>query len=316
MSLRKDLSNKDKFIITAELNPPKGTDAKPTLEKAQKIRDLVSAINITDNSGAGMKMSPLALCHLIQIKLGVDTIWQMTCRDRNRLALQSDLLGGIPLGIKNILPLRGDDPKISDHPGINASYDLGTEELLEAIQKLKEGKDLADNEVKVEAVPFDYCVGSAAHPGLPDLNAQTETMKRRIDLGVEFFQSQICFEKEQINKFYEAIGDELASKTILGITPIKSLKQAEFMNKNIFGVTVPEDSLKHLETASDQQAKGLELARELVEHIKTMPFKGIHVMAIGQENILDTVIQKLTTFSGASSHSTAAGSESTTPQMQ
>lgn len=304
MSLRSDLENRDKFIITAELNPPKGTSLAKLMTNAKKIKDLVSAINITDNSGANMKMFSLAPSYLIQQELGVDSIWQVTCRDRNRLGIQSDLLSGVALGLRNLLPLRGDDPKTGDHPDCGQNYDLQTEELLQAIDSMKAGKDQAGNEIDISEVPFDYCVGSAAHPGVPDLAGQAETMKRRQGMGVEFFQTQICFENDQLDKFYEAIGEDLARKTIVGVTPIKSLGQAKFMNDNIYGVTVPEEFLKELEEAANssedkeeskkaQQQKGLELTKRFVDHLRTLPFKGIHLMAIGQESVLDQIIPTL-----------------------
>ena len=300
MSLRTDLQSK-KFIITAELNPPKGSNPQQAIENARKISKLVSAINITDNSGAAMKMCSLVLSYLIQREAGVNAIWQLTCRDRNRLALQSDLLGAAALGLSNILVLRGDAPL--EPLKEEKCFDLNTEDLIQAIAALKSGTDLDGNPLK-EGVP-DYCMAAAAHPGVPNLIAQKDTMLKRMDMGVEFFQTQICFEKEQINKFIESIGEELASRTILGVTPLKALAQANFMNKNIFGVTVPDSHLKLMEQAlggadpksehakASQQKQGLELARDLVAYIKTTPLKGIHVMAIGQEDILDQVIRSI-----------------------
>lgn len=289
MSLRKAIQNKD-FVITTEINPPKGCDPSIALANASKIKGLVDAINLTDNSAATMKMSPLVLSYLIQKETGIETIWQMTCRDRNRLALQSDLMGGAALGLINLLLLKGDPP--NEPIKEEKCFDVGTEELITIINQLKQGKDSEGKELK--SSPPDFCMAAAAHPGLPNLAAQKETMLRRLDLGVEFFQTQICFEKEQINKFVDSIGDELASKTILGITPLKSLGQANFMNKNIFGVTVPDADIAAMEAAGDDASKrGLELAKDLVDHIKTTPLKGIHVMAIGQEDILDKIVSTI-----------------------
>ncbi len=300
MSFREDLLTKD-FIITAEINPPKGSHPEQAIKNAKKINNLVSAINITDNSGAAMKMCSLVLSYLIQKEAGVNAIWQMTCRDRNRLALQSDLLGAAALGLSNLLILRGDAPLAPIKE--EKCFDLSTEDLIQAVTALKSGKDLDANELK-EGVP-DFCMAAAAHPGVPNLAAQKETMLKRLDMGIEFFQTQICFEKSQIDKFVESIGDELASKTILGITPLKTLAQANFMNKNIFGVTVPDLHLELMQKAlgdldpkseqgkAAQQEQGLELARDLVSYIKTTPLKGIHVMAIGQEDILDQVIKSI-----------------------
>jgi 5,10-methylenetetrahydrofolate reductase len=304
MSLRSDL-NSNKFIITTEINPPKSADVSESIINASKVKNLVSAINITDNSGAGMKMSSMVLSYLIQSKLGLETIWQITCRDRNRLALQSDMLGAWALGIKNILALRGDIPPGASGLKEEKCFDLNTDELLVAIQKMKIGEDL-DGKIftPLNNLP-EFCTGSAAHPGVPDLKTQKETMQKRMDSGVEYFQTQICFEKDQINRFIDSIGSELASKTLLGLTPLKSFKQAEFMNKNVWGVTVPETHLSIMQSAilendpdSDeskqkQHLAGLEMAYDLFEYIKTTPLKGVHIMAIGQEQVLDLIIKKL-----------------------
>ncbi len=301
MSLREDLKQKN-FIITAELNPPRAADPLSLIENAKKVSSLVSAINITDNSGANSKMCSLVASHLIQSKTGIETIWQITCRDRNRLGLQSDLYGAWALGLRNILPLKGDAPQAA--LSADKCFDLNTEELITMITKLKENLDYEDKPVK-NLQPINFCIGSASHPGMPDLNSQFETMKRRMDQGVEFFQTQICYEKDQINKFIDAIGNDLASKTILGVTPLKTIKQAHFMNQNVFGVTVPEYEIKALEFAlgandpeSEEgkklmQEEGLKLTKALVDHIKTTPLKGIHIMAIGQENKLDQIIGSL-----------------------
>ena len=302
MSLRQDLSSKD-FVITAELNPPKHIDLSKLISNAAKLKGLVSAINITDNSGAGMKMTSLAASYIMQRDVGIEAIWQLTCRDRNRLGLQSDLVGGAALGLKNLLILRGDIPVKDGSLPEEKCFDFATEDLLQAIQALKSGKDYDGIELKGTAP--DFCVAAAAHPGMPDLSQQTETMKRRFGNGAEFFQTQICFEKEQIKKFIESIGDELASKTLLGITPLKTIKQAEFMNKNIWGVTVPDSQIKIIQDAlsgkdaqSDagkvlMQEQGLALAKELVGYIKTTPLRGIHIMAIGQEGVLDKIIKAI-----------------------
>lgn len=287
MSLRQDLQSKS-FVITAELNPPKSADPSHVIANAQKIKTLVSAVNLTDNSAAAMKMCPLALGYLIQQE-GLEVIWQLTCRDRNRLALQSDLLGGFALGLRNLLLLKGDAPQASTSLKSEKCFDLNTDDLLLAIQKMQAGEDYDGN--KLEPSTLDYCVGAAAHPALLDLDAQKQTMLRRIDLGVEFFQTQICFDLNQIEKFAESIGPELLSRTLLGVTPLKSFKQAQFIDANIFGVKVPDQLMKSMDIdPALQQAQGLAFMQELVASVKELGFKGVHVMAIGQEDNLDNVI--------------------------
>ncbi|MCH2227795.1 MAG: methylenetetrahydrofolate reductase [Candidatus Caenarcaniphilales bacterium] len=300
MSLKTDLNSGD-FVITAELNPKKSFTCETLIENAKKLKGLVSAINVTDNSGAGVKMTPLVASYLMQQETGIEAIWQITCRDRNRLALQSDILGAAALGLKNILPLRGDDPKQGDYPEVTAAFDILTEDLIKAIKLLESGKDMADKDLKPYN-PYEFCVGAAAHPGMPDLETQKETMLRRVGLGTEFFQTQICFDNTQLKNFRDSINDDLAAKTLLGITPIKTLKQANFMNKNIWGVDVPPELLASLENAIEgldpsseeamkrQKQVGLENASEITKLVKEMGFKGIHLMAIGQETVLAEIL--------------------------
>lgn len=304
MSLKEDLSNTN-FIATAELNPPKSFECEKLLENASKLKGLVSAINITDNSGATVKISSMTVSHLIYREFNIEPIWQITCRDRNRLAVQSDLLSAKLLNLVNILPLRGDELKQGDYPDAKASFDLNTEELIQVIKKLETGSDLAGKELKPHLNNFKFCVGSAAHPGLEDLTAQKETMLRRLSLGVDFFQTQICFDLDQLKRFRDVIGQDLAAKTLLGITPIKSLKQAEFMNKNIWGVSVPEyistdleavvknEKLSEAESIEMQREIGLKYSQEICLHVKNLGFKGIHLMAIGQEAHLSEILQRI-----------------------
>ncbi len=316
MSLRQDLAS-NKFVFTAELNPPKAADISTLLERARPLKGLVSAINITDNSGASMKMASLAVSYLMQRETGLEAIWQMTCRDRNRLALQSDLLGGWALGLRNILVLSGDPPDKGDAPTTKGCFDLKSDELLTAVAKLRKGKDFDDNNLDKGIASLsqaarndaygivDYCTAAAAHPGLPDLKQQAETMQRRFDTGAEFFQTQIVFEIEQLKRFADSIPEALAKKTLIGITPLKTLGQANFINKNIWGVSIPEahiaamtaaigsDDAKSPAALKRQHQAGLEIAQAIVKEIRKLPFKGVHVMAIAQEDKLFDIISAL-----------------------
>ncbi len=301
MTLRQDLSS-NKFIFTAELNPPKAANADILIARARPLKNLVSAINITDNSGASMKMASLAVSYLMQRETGIEAIWQMTCRDRNRLGLQSDLLGGWALGLRNILILSGDPADKGDAPTTKGSFDLKSDELLTAVSKLKQGQDFDNN--KVEGV-IDYCAAAAAHPGAPDLKAQAETMQRRLDAGAEFFQTQIVFDIDQLKRFADSIPESLARKTLVGITPLKTLGQANFINKNIWGVNIPEanmatmtaaigtDDAKSPDAMKRQHEAGLEIAQKLTAELRKLPFKGAHIMAIAQEDRLVDIIKYL-----------------------
>ena len=288
MALAEALNSK-KFIVTCELAPPKGTDVSNLSKMAVLLNNLVDAVNLTDGQGGNMRMCPLAAAHFL-LKEGIDIIWQLTCRDRNRIALQADCLGASAIGIKNVLPMRGDDPKSGDHPDAKAVFDLETTELIKVLKKLNDGFDMTGNELKGKT---NFLIGCTAHPNAPDLIKQKELIKERFSLGAGFVQTQICYEIDQIKKFIDSLG-EFAKKTIIGITPLKSLKMASFMNEKVFGVTVPEKIMKRIEGTKDQRQEGLVFAQEIVNELKSTGVGGIHVMAVGQEQALPEVIKFLT----------------------
>ena len=288
MTLAEALNSK-RFIVTCELAPPKGTDVSNLSRMAISLKDLVSAINLTDGQGGNMRMCPLAASYFL-LRDGVDVIWQLTCRDRNRIALQADCLGASAIGIRNVLPMRGDDPKSGDHPEAKGVFDLETTELIKTLKKLNDGFDMAGNELRGKT---NFLIGCTAHPNAPDLIKQRDTLKERFDIGAGFIQTQICYEIDQIKRFVDSLGD-LSKKAIIGITPLKGMKMANFMNEKVFGVTVPEKIMKRIESAKEQKEEGLAISKEIVDELRKLPVGGIHVMAVGQENELPNIIQLLT----------------------
>ena len=282
-------SKSKKFIITCELAPPKGTDVSHLTTMTSLLKDQVDAVNLTDGQGGNMRMCPLAAATFL-LKEGLDVIWQITCRDRNRIALQADCLGAHAIGIRNVLPMRGDDPKAGDHPDAKPVFDLETTELIKVLKKLNDGFDMSGKELKGKT---SFLIGCTAHPNAPDLLKQKDTLRERFDIGASFIQTQICYEIDQIKKFLDSLGD-LASKIIIGITPLKNIKMANFMNEKVFGVSVPKEVMERLEHAQDQRQEGLNIAKEIVDQIKNTNAGGVHVMAVGQENELPSIIQVLT----------------------
>lgn len=278
-----------KFIITCELEPPKGTDVSSLTQMAQALRGKVDAINLTDGQGANMRMCPLAAATFV-LKEGVDVIWQVTCRDRNKIALQADCLGASAIGIRNVLPMRGDDPKAGDHPDAQGVFELSTTELITALNKLNNGTDMSGKELKGST---NFFIGCTAHPNAPDLQKQKQTINERFSIGAGFVQTQICYEVGKLKKFVDSMG-ELAKKTIIGITPLKSVKMATFMNEKMFGVSVPDKIMTRLEKSKDAQKEGLQIAKEIVDELKGFGIGGIHVMAVGQVKELPNIIQFLT----------------------
>ncbi|MDJ0625811.1 MAG: methylenetetrahydrofolate reductase [Candidatus Caenarcaniphilales bacterium] len=282
--------NSNKFIVTCELAPPKGDDFSQLIENAKPLKGIVDAINITDGQGGNMRMSSVIASHLIQRDAEVEAICQLVCRDRNRIGLQSDILGASALRLKNYLALSGDKAKYGDHPNAQDVFDLGTDDLLKAFGNFSKGIDL--NENKINAVIDDFCVGAAAHPNVPSLEEQARKMKAREVLGVSFFQTQIVYETDQLKRFLDSIG-EIKVPVLIGITPLKSVKMANFMNEKVYGVSVPQNLIERLEKSDDPQTEGIEISLELIQKVKELGGRGIHIMAINQEKRLKEIINRI-----------------------
>lgn len=288
MSLREALK-KGKLIITSELAPPKGTDVSSITNIAMKLRGKIDAVNLTDGQGGNMRMCPMAAATFI-LNEGVDVIWQLTCRDRNRIGLQADCLGASALGIKNVLPMKGDDPKSGDNPEANGVFDLDTTELIKMINGLNNGIDLPGNELKGKT---DFTIGCTAHPNLPDLEKQYQTTKYRFEIGATFIQTQICYDLDQLRNFISSL-KEFSKKTIIGITPLKSFKMAQFMNEKVFGVNVPEEILNRMKSSENETEEGLKISKEIISEISKLGIGGVHIMAVGQEQKLPDIVEYLT----------------------
>ncbi|VVB93677.1 Methylenetetrahydrofolate reductase [uncultured archaeon] len=286
MSFREKLDS-GKFIITAELSPPKGTDFKSMLEDAELIKDIVDAINVTDNQRAVMRMSPLAACSLLQNK-GYETIMHLTCRDRNRLALQSELLGAYALGIRNILVMSGDHPVKGDHEGAKPVYDLDSVQLLGLIQELNRGFDLSGN--RLEGHP-DFCTGAVTNTELNEVSLIK--LGKKIRMGASFIQTQAVFDADLFSSFVEKI-NQIKSKRIkilAGIIPLKSEKNALFLNKNIAGTKVPENLIDRMRKAKNPEALGIEIAVELINELHGI-CDGVHIMPVGNHGSTRKILEK------------------------
>ncbi|MBI4209327.1 MAG: methylenetetrahydrofolate reductase [Deltaproteobacteria bacterium] len=281
--LREELSS-GKFVITCEFSPPKGTDLGPTLEKVKKLKNKIVAINMTDNNRAVMRMSPLGACVAL-LQERVDPIMQITCRDRNRMAIQSDLLAASALGIKNILTLWGDPIKNGDHPDGKEVYDLNSAgDLLNVIAKLNSGKDLMGNALEGKT---DLFPGAAADPGAP-LDKHIPGMEKKIEAGARFFQTQAFYQFDKFERFMEKAAP-LKVPIIGGIILLKSVKMANFINQNLPGVKVPEALIKELEGATDPLRKGMEIAARQIQFLKGL-CQGAHLMTIGREDLVGEIL--------------------------
>lgn len=273
-----------KFIITSEIGPPKGIDIEELLKDAELVKDRVDAINVTDLQSSVMRVGSLAICKLL-IDRGIEPVFQVTCRDRNRLALQSDLLSAAVFGIENVLALTGDHPVLGDHPQAKPVFDLDSIQLLGAIETLQSGKDMVGKELKGSP---KFCVGAVVNPGADPLEPEIMKMEKKIAAGALFFQTQAIYDVDLFKKFLEA-SRHLNTTIIAGIVLLKSAGMARFMNKNVAGVFVPDALIQEMEKAEDRSAKSIEIAARLIKELKPL-CQGIHIMPIGWDKKVPLVL--------------------------
>jgi len=286
MTLKSALES-GKFAITAEIGPLKGTDVTEINEVAELLHGKVDAANVTDQQSSVMRLGSLVTCHLL-VQKGLDPVFQTTCRDRNRIALQSDLLSAAVLGVKNVLAITGDVPALGDHPQAMPVYDLDSVQLLWVISKLNEGHDMMDNELHGKT---DFFPGAVVNPGA-DTEASFELqlikMEKKIKAGARFFQTQAVYDVNRFVKFMKR-AEGWKVPILAGIIPLKSVGMARYMNKNVAGVFVPEELIKKMADAPDKTKMGIEIATNLIKELKGV-CQGVHIMAIGWEKKVPEVL--------------------------
>ncbi len=285
-----ELFKQGEFVISAEVGPPKGCHADELIEDAKKYLTNVHAINVTDNQSSVMRLGSLAVCKALK-DAGFNPIFQMTCRDRNRLALQSDLLSAAMFGIDNVLALTGDHTFIGDHPQAKPVFDLDSASLLYTMCQLEQGKDLAGLDLVGEAPSF--AKGAVVSPCSDSVDAQLVKMERKIAAGAEFFQTQAVFDSEQFIKFMEK-AKEFGKPVQLGIIIPKSVGMCRFMNGNVAGVSIPEaifDELKADKEKTKAGITGVEIAARIIRECK--PYcQGVHVMTLGWEDKIPSLMEQ------------------------
>ena len=274
-----------KFLLTSEVGPPKGIDAGHILEDAELVRGRVDAINVTDLQSSVMRLGSLAVSIKLKEK-GFEPVYQLTCRDRNRLALQSDILSAASFGIENILALTGDYPTLGDHPQAKPVFDIESVQLIQVIRQLEKGQDMAGK--KLEGALPKFCVGAVVNPGAEPLEPQIMKMEKKLEAGAEFFQTQAVYDLKSFENFLSKI-KHLKTTIIAGIVLLKSAGMAKFMNENVAGITVPEDLIKEMQETKDKQAKSIEIASRLIKELRPM-CQGIHIMPIGWDKLVPKVL--------------------------
>lgn len=276
------------FLITAEVAPPKGADPSDMLAHAELLRSRVHAINITDGSRAVMRMSSLAATVLLRQR-GLEPICQVACRDRNRIALQADLLGAQALGLDNILALTGDPVKAGDSPEARPVFELESIRLLQLIQKLNGGLDIHDKPLPDRAT--DLFVGAAVDPQLKSWSGLERRFWRKVDAGAQFFQSQLICDFDRLDRFMTQIARPSGRPVLAGIFLLKSAKNAEFINRNVPGVQIPQAIIDRLAAASDPLAEGIAIAAEQVRWAQQL-CQGVHLMAVRREDLIPTILDQ------------------------
>ncbi len=280
----RDKIKSNKFVVTSEIGPPKGVDVEGYLVDAELVKDRVDAINVTDLQSSVMRLGSLAFSSLL-LKQGIEPIYQVTCRDRNRLALQSDLLSAYVLGIRNVLILTGDHPILGDHPEAKPVYDLDSVGLLRAARLLESGQDMAGKKLKGSP---KFCLGAVVNPGVEPLEPELIKLEKKIDAGAEFFQTQAVFDVRSFEKFVKMVKDR-GVRIIAGIVVLKNANMARFMNRHVPGVLVPDSIISEMENAVDKDKKSIEITARLINDLKGMA-DGIHIMPIGMSRKVPMIL--------------------------
>ena len=274
------------FLVTAEVTPPKGGDPAQMVRMAQTLKGRVHAVNITDGSRAVLRMSPLA-ASVILLQHGIEPICQLACRDRNRIALQADLMGAHALGVHNILALTGDPVKAGDHPDAKSVFDLESVRLLQLIRKLNHGLDCNDKPLTDGAT--DLFVGAAVDPESSSWSGLQRRFERKVEAGAQFFQSQLISNFDKLEKFMDQIAAGTDKPILAGIFLLKSAKNAEFINRCVPGVNIPQHTIDRLASASDPLQEGIKIAAEQVQVARQL-CQGIHMMAVKREDLIPEIL--------------------------
>lgn len=268
--------------------PPKGGDPSHMLAMAERLRDWVHAVNVTDGSRAVMRMSSLAAAVLLQQR-GIEPIYQLACRDRNRIGLQADLLGAYALGLRNVLALTGDPIKAGDYPDAKSVFDLESVRLLQAITHLNQGVDLHDK--PLTDGPLDLFAGAAVDPQSGSWSGLQRRFERKLAAGAQFFQSQLISDFDRFGQFMTQIAAQTDKPVLAGIFLLKSAKNALFINRNVPGVTIPQSIIDRLAAAPDPLQEGVVIAAEQVQAARDR-CQGVHLMAVRREDLIPDILAR------------------------
>ncbi len=275
----------NKFVVTVELDPPKGMNISKTVEEANLVSPKVAAVNIADSPMANMRMSPISLAHIIQRDTGVDTIFHLTCRDRNVIGLQSELLGAAALGVKNILALTGDTPDRGDHPQARGIFEINSIGLIKIAKTLNDGKDMMGNELDMAT---HFHIGTTVNPGAQDLEKEIDRLEQKIAAGAHFVQTQPVYDLRIMEKFMKRM-ESFKIPILAGILPLKSYKMAKYLAKHVPGIDIPQTILSRMK--SEERQGGIDIARKFLFEIGEMT-QGTHIMPVGDAKLVLQILEK------------------------
>lgn len=282
------------FVVTGEVGPPKHASPDGILRHAELLKDYVDAINLTDNQTAIVRMSSIAAgVHVL--RAGCEPIIQMTVRDRNRIALQSDLLGAYSLGIRNVLCLSGDHQSFGNHPTAKNVHDIDSIQLIRIVKDLRDEKRFACGEEIKEHEPR-FFIGAAANPFADPFEFRVLRLEKKINAGADFIQTQCIFDMERFERFMAMVRERGLHKKayiLAGVTPLKSARAARYMQQSVAGMIVPEEIINRMEKAKDPKAEGVAICVEQIKHLRTIEgVAGVHIMAIMWEDIIPTIVKE------------------------
>jgi len=294
MSHLKELLEQKVFVVTGEVGPPKNADGETVRQKAAMLKDYVDAVNLTDNQTAIVRLSAFgAALHVLS--QGVEPIMQMTCRDRNRLALQSDLLGAYSLGVRNVLCLSGDHQSFGNHVTAKNVWDIDSVQLIKVVKDMRDEALFANGEAMKKAAPTEYFIGCAANPFADPFEFRVLRLKKKINAGADFVQTQAIFDVERFERWMEMVRDEgldERTKILAGIMPLKSARAAE-LSAHVAGMIIPEETIERMRKAEDAQKEGIKIALEIIERVKNIKgIAGIHIMAPLWEESIPTIVKE------------------------
>ena len=283
-----------KFAVTAEAGPPKGTSAESVQKKGEVLRHCCDAVNMTDNQTAIVRMSSLAGCILLK-QQGIEPVMQMVVRDRNRLALQSDILGAVAHGIGNFLCLSGDHQKFGNHPAARGVFDIDSVQLIQTLKMMRdEKKFLSGDDISGEMPIF---IGAAANPFADPFEYRVDRLAKKIKAGAEFIQTQAVYDIARFTRWMEMVtrrGLDKQTHILAGVIPIKAVGMARYMKNYVPGVIVPDEIINRMSEAESAKEEGVRIIIEIIEQLRQIPgVHGVHIMAVGWEDIVQEITEKV-----------------------